>query len=205
MERDKVSRHKEILSTPHLYMHRIDKSNYQTIRDQWETAAGEDEFEVVYAHAFDSMEKDLEKVGFNVPVHACMFEDDGSFPPGTDGDIEAVLELTDTKLGAMTKLATIRLAPQFVDWESDVSLREKVSEVYSRVLAHLITFGHHRAEAAQHCVKIYGRTNGLLQLLTEIATGWEEVAKLTPKFDSTARMEGRWLTINIKDLDAESK
>ncbi|APT92634.1 hypothetical protein CPHO_06700 [Corynebacterium phocae] len=61
-----MTKHEEILSKPHYSMVRIDRSNFLSVRDQWELLAGEDVFQSEFHAKFEGIESDLDAVGLYV-------------------------------------------------------------------------------------------------------------------------------------------
>ena len=194
-----MRRTSDLLEHPHIYMRRVTPEYLEAIRSVWTGLAGEDEFEAVYGRVFEGIEADLEKFGFNVPVHAFIFD-----PEALDKDklvVDAIVELTDTREGTMTKALTVRLSPEYMDWEAKKELRKKVSRVYANVFTHLMTLGSVRAGEESHNVKIFARNNAMLEMLQEISEGWGEIAEVLSSVDTQAKMEGRWINISFTSIE----
>lgn len=190
-----MTKHSDLLENPHINMHRITSGWLEHIRGNWIGMVGEDEFQTLYGTIFEGIEEDLGKFGFNVPVHAFIYD-----PKLYEQDIflvDAIVELTDTKAGKMTKALSVRLAPKYIGWEGDTDMRQQVVDVYSRVILHIITLGLERANEEEHVVKIYGRNDPMLLMLQELTNKWGELTDNLTRVDTTARMEGRWINVSF--------
>lgn len=188
----------DIIDNPGLLLRRMTADSLEMIRDQWTAIAGEDEFEVLLSSTFEGIEEDLSKVGFNVPVHAYLLAAPGISRKDGVQVVDAILELTDTKRGMMTKLLTVHVSPEYIGWDSDSELRSKVTSVYSKVLAYVISLGQERSSESDHELKIYGRNNAMLELLKEVEEKWQLIDEMTPEFDTWAKIKGRWLEITFR-------
>ncbi|APT92635.1 hypothetical protein CPHO_06715 [Corynebacterium phocae] len=132
-------------------------------------------------------------IGLNVPVHAMILSQED--PINHEKRIDAILELVDTRRQTMTKLLTVTLSPEFLDWEDESKLRERVKNVYARVLTHMITLGNERAHSTGHTIKIYGRNNSLKAILEEVVKNQSMIK--SDSSHSEAKMEGRFLNVTF--------
>lgn len=153
------------------------------IKESWEAQAGADEFEVEMARAFEGIERDMGREGSGASYRVLCQDD----------DCKAVLELTDTRRGAMTKLLSLYLSPDL--WNAAEKV-EELQEVYVMAVTYVIRLGELRARDAQHDVKIYGRDDALLSILQTIHDKWDSIGQNLDA-NSTVKMEGRWLRVTI--------
>lgn len=194
-----MGRSSDLLEHPHINMRKITSGDLNAIRFAWTELTGEDEFESVYGRVFEGIEADLEKFGFNVPVHAFIYD-----PEALTKDelvVDALVELTDTREGKMTKALTVRLSPEYMNWDADETLKKKVIRVYANVFTHLMILGSVRAGEESHNVKIFARNNAMLEMLKEITEGWDEIAKSLSSVDTQAKMEGRWINVSFTPIE----
>lgn len=162
-------------------MAKIDREILKNVTAEWEAEAGSDEFQAEMSFLFSAIEDDLGD------MDSC----DDYFVLRQNGTSRAILELIDTKRGAMTKLLSLHLSPTYWDDPSP----EMVSEVYTAAIVRTLGVGATRAitrRPGEHEIKIYGRNRELLDILRAIDNNWVDTENLT------IQMMGRWLSVVIR-------
>lgn len=159
----------------------IDDVLLREIQSAWEGEAGADEFQAELGMVFSGIADDLGRK--HISNEYLVLEENGT--------PRAVLELIDTKRGAMTKLLSLHLSPTY--WDNPT--HNMVAEVYSASIISVLAVGKERASrsiADAHEVKIYGRNRELLDILRAINDNW------TPTPPIEVSMAGRWLSVTIR-------
>ena len=158
----------------------IDSDTLEKVSTEWEAEAGSDEFQAEMSFIFSAIDDDLGDTDSSASY----------FVLRQNGTSRAILELIDTKRGAMTKLLSLHLSPTY--W--DVPSPEMVSEVYTAAIANTLSVGTARAitrRPGKHEIKIYGRNRELLDILRAIDDNWVDIENVT------IQMAGRWLSVVI--------
>lgn len=158
----------------------VNEASLSEIQSAWEGEAGADEFQAELGMIFSGIADDLGRK--DISNEYLVLEENGT--------PRAVLELIDTKRGAMTKLLSLHLSPTY--WDSPT--QSMLTEVYYVSIISVLEVGTERANqsnANAHEVKIYGRNRELLDILRAINDNW----KPTPPLEVS--MAGRWLSVTI--------
>lgn len=150
------------------------------VAGEWKAIAGEDEFKVELAAAFEWCESHLQhKEG---DAHALELFN------VTRGVTDGILEVVNADRGALTKLLKLWVSPTF--WAidpADRDLLERAIELYAA--AHVEVIAKAVGGGCEE-VKIYGRTDTMLGVLKRIQAIWP-----SDKTGWSASMQGRWLSI----------
>lgn len=146
------------------------------VAEDWTGFAGQDEFEVEMGSFFEWCGTHLEHRdgdGYALELYNV-----------TQSKTDAILDVSQVRWGTMTKLLKMHLSPEF--WPVD-SLAEEVLKTHAGAYA---TFIVSNLSDGVEEVKIYGRTNLMLSMLTTLEKYW-------PNYNtgSAAKMAGRWLSI----------
>lgn len=151
-------------------LRRFEEGRLDQVEAEWSEYSGKEEFEVELGSVFEwcaaHPEEALEL--FNK----------------TKGKTDAILEVVESHWGTKTKLLKIYLSPEF--WPFQV-LTEDVARTHAGAYAAFIIGG---LSSGVNEVKIYGRTDIMLTLLSSLERLW-------PTYDtgSVAKIQGRWLSI----------
>lgn len=147
------------------------EARLDAVADEWALIGGQDEFEVelgtVFAYHRDHLDSTFEL--FNI----------------TRSKTDALLDVVPPRIGAQTtKLLRIYMSPEFwpVDTVTRALLKTHIS-AYSEFIVTGLSNGVNE-------VKIYGRNDVALDMLTRMQAAW-----LTYVTGSVANMQGRWLSI----------
>ncbi len=151
----------------------LTKRRLDEVAETWSNIGGRDEFEVELGHVFEWS---------RLHLHSA-FE----LYNETQSKTDAILEVVQGERGRATKLMRIYLSPEF--WPVD-AVTPAVMRTHIEAYATFIFSG---LSSDTRQVKIYGRTDVSLNMLTSMQRLW-------PNFNtgSTAKMEGRWLAITRK-------
>jgi len=157
-------------------LRQIDTHRLDEIRNRWRGIAGEDEFDIEFAGLFQWCSTHL------IPQEG---DSQAWELHNTDNaECDAIVELVDSKRGALTKLLKLFLSPVFWDVEAR---REEVISLHIDAFVEVIKNGVLRGAKD---VKLYGRNDLTLSLLRSIHAHW--------KVEGTnAHFQGRFLTISI--------
>lgn len=149
------------------------------VADDWKAAAGEDEFEVELAAVFDWCATHLSpKVNDS---HAMELVDEAT------GKTEAVLEVITAHRGLMSKMLKIYVSPHYWAADSDVELKKDAIALFTAAFILMLRNGI--VDGVQE-VKIYGRTNEMMTILTALKY---ELDEKIPGWTTT--LAGRWLSV----------
>ncbi|PWB97054.1 hypothetical protein [Homoserinimonas hongtaonis] len=148
------------------------------VAGQWEELAGEDEFVVEMATVFAWAESHL--VHRDGDAYALELYD-----PLTD-KAGAILEVVDGRRGTLTKLLKLYVSPEFWNMEQQ-SDRLQLIDMHASAYTEIIRVG---MDKGVEDVKIYGRTDMMLEILKVLQSTWP-----TEFTGTIATMEGRWLRI----------
>ncbi len=147
------------------------EARLNAVADEWASIGGQDEFEVelgtVFAYHRDHLNSTFEL--FNI----------------TRSKTDALLDVVPPRIGGQTtKLLRIYMSPEF--WPVDAVTRELLKthiSAYSEFIVNGLSNGVNE-------VKIYGRNDVALDMLTRMQDAWH-----TYVTGSVAIMQGRWLSI----------
>lgn len=148
------------------------------IEQEWIELAGEDEFAVELEVFFRWARTHCEKTDGD--GYALELRDDDA------GHCAAILEVVESRRGALTKLLKLYISPQY--WEfSTIEERLEIINMHASAYTELIALG---IDSGAEDVKIYGRTDLMLSILKSLQEIW-------PSSDTgtVAVVEGRWLRI----------
>ena len=146
-------------------------------RQRWRGIAGDDEFDIELAGLFDWCEGHLQPMAGDSQAWELHNAD--------SGECDAILEMVDSRKGALTKLLKLFLTPRMWDVEAN---REAVISLYIDAFVEAIMNG---ALKGAKDVKLYGRNDLMLSLLRSIHAHWQVKG-------TNAHFEGRFLTISIE-------
>lgn len=150
----------------------------------WKMTAGSEEFAIEIAEVFESAKSHLShRQGFGHYLE--LFEVESN-------DAHALLEVIDSPNAALTKLLKIWISPKFWGLDGSSESIHSLSRVYSGAYAGLIESGFDKGFKD---VKIYGRNNFMLEVLTYLSNNWDESDQST-----SAKMEGRWLRVSLNKV-----
>ena len=165
----------------HWENHPVNEALLREIQSAWEGEAGADEFQAELGMVFNGIADDLGRK--DISNEYLVLKENGT--------PRAVLELVDTKRGAMTKLLSLHLSPTY--WDSPT--HTMLADVYSAAITSVLAVGTARANrsiAGTHEIKIYGRNRELLDILRAINDNW------TPTPPIEVSMAGRWLSVTLR-------
>lgn len=145
----------------------------------WATLAGQDEFDIELAPVFEWCRTHLEHADGD--GHALEL-----FDPTTHTTV-AILEMVDGHYGQLKKLLRLIVSPEFWNVTTTSSNWNRLVETHTYAYAGVITQG---MAGSYTNVKIYGRTDIMMMILTLIKKKWNSIGA-----KGTAHMRGRWLSI----------
>lgn len=146
------------------------------VTSRWTDIAGQEEFEVELGGLFSWCSTHLEHRdgdGYALELYNV-----------TKDKTDAILDVSQGKWGTMTKLLKMYVSPEF--WPAD----EKTPALLATHAGAYTAFIYQGLGDGVREVKIYGRTEVMLTMLTTLQEMWSS-------FDtgSAATMQGRWLSI----------
>lgn len=152
-----------------------------TVEQDWRQLAGDDEFDSELSPMFgwcashiNHQDGDSQALELFDPVRE---------------KADAILEVVNTRQGRMTKLLKLYISPEFWGAEDDDNLLDQIAELHGSAYAEVLVTGI--AQGVRE-VKIYGRTNLMLDLLRRVHMHWNPVAA-----GWSTKMQGRWLAISL--------
>ena len=107
------------------------------------------------------------------------------------GSCEAILEIVNGKGGRMYKLLKLYLSPKYWPLYDAESIAQQILALYAQTLSLVIDKA--TSDGFKE-LRIYGRTNDLLDILRSIESNWDSVA-----IDWDAIIQGRWLNCYLKN------
>lgn len=100
----------------------------------------------------------------------------------------AIIELVNSKRGALSKMLKLWISPEL--WGQTEDDAKRIIEMHAAAFVKVIA--HSSSNDAVQEIKIYGRTNVMLDMLSRVRDVWNDQADT----GWTAKMAGRWLAIS---------
>jgi hypothetical protein len=149
----------------------------------WEAIVGIDAFDVEFAPFFEWAEGHIDPKEHDSRAFDLSNND-------VEGRTDAIVEVVDSRKGALSKLLRIIPSPQFCDVTNS---RAELVQLYTETFFQVIVAGGLHGQ--QRKVKLYGRDDDMMSLLRSIHSHWA-----VP--DSSADFEGRFLAITLSQPGA---
>ncbi len=145
----------------------------------WEAIAGADAFDVEFSAFFDWAGAHLVAKAHD-SVALCLSNND------VGGLVDAIVEVVDSREGALSKLLKIIPSPLF--WDVN-NARDEIVNLYTEVFFQVILTAGNGA-IGQRKVKLYGRDDDMMSILRSIHSHWA-----IP--NTSVDFEGRFLAITL--------
>ena len=161
-------------------MRELNEQRVDIILEEWRNIAGEDEFSLELEPMFDWCRSHTEQKDGDSRAWEL-------YDPKSD-ECCAIVEIVDSRRGGLSKLLKLFVTPQFWDMDNN---RKCVIEIYMATFFEVTKKG---ILVGAERVKLYGRTDLMLSILTSIHARSMEAS--WPK-NIKAGIEGRWLTLSF--------